>query len=391
MRVLVLGAGMYVTGRQGSGPGTILSSLAETSRSLPISEVTVAAPNPGNEEVVAEAIARINATIGTGLKAGFRRLGGDASAALTALCSETRYDCAIVSTPDHLHFGHASAILEQGLHCLVVKPLTPTLEQSRQLVRLQEARGLYGAVEFHKRFDETNLYIKKALAEGKLGKLLYFTVDYSQKISIPTITFAAWSSKTNIFQYLGVHYVDLIHFLTGFLPVRAMAVGTEGVLAQRGLSTFDSVHACVLWKNPADESDRFVSQFATNWIDPVCTSAMSDQKYKVVGTRGRIECDQKNRGVELVQEELGIQHVNPYFSDYLPDENGNLRYGGYGHTSINLFLQDVAALQQGTTTVAVLEKSRPTFRRSLVATAVVDAVNDSLSHQARWVDVDDAF
>lgn len=391
MKILIVGAGMYVTGREGTGTGTILSSLAESSKDLPIAEVVVVAKSPANAAVVAEAAARINTTIGTALKVRYRSISGDPAADVPALCAESRYDCAIVSIPDHLHFAWTDALLKSGVPPLVVKPLTPTLAEATELERTREAHGLYGAVEFHKRWDATNLWIRKALAEKKLGKLLYFTVDYSQKISIPLETFREWSAQTNIFQYLGVHYVDLIWFLTGYLPVRAMAVGTDGVLRQKGMATWDSVHATVVWQNRADAADWFVSQFATNWIDPVCTSAMSDQKYKVVGTRGRIECDQKNRGVELVHEELGIQQVNPYFSDYLPDADGRLRFGGYGHESIERFVRDVLDLKNHTTDLATLELTRPTLRQSLVSTAVIDAVNASLRDGFTWKDINEIF
>lgn len=391
MKILIIGAGMYVTGREGSGTGTILSSLAESSKSLPIEEVVVVAKSPANAAVLAEASGRINGTIGTALKVRYRTISGDPLVDVPALCGETPYDCAIVSIPDHLHFAWTDALLKNGVHPLVVKPLTPTLAEAKELDCTREARGLYGAVEFHKRWDATNLWIKKALVEKKLGKLLYFTVDYSQKITIPLTTFRDWSEKTNIFQYLGVHYVDLIYFLTGYLPVRAMAVGTDGILKQKGINTFDSVHASIIWQNPADAADWFVSQFATNWIDPDCTSAMSDQKYKVIGTRGRIECDQKNRGVELVHEELGIQQINPYFSDYLPDENGSLRFGGYGHESIERFVRDVLDLKGGRTSVETLEKSRPTLKQSLVSTAVVDTVNRSLAENFAWKEINETF
>lgn len=387
MKILIIGSGMYVTGREGTGPGTILSSLAETSKSLNIEDVTVVATNPANEAIVAEAVARINATIGTALRVGYRKVQGEAALDIPALCNEARYDAAIVSVPDHLHFAYTSALFRQGVHCLVVKPLSPTLNEATDLERIRAERGLYGAVEFHKRWDVTNLWTRKELDEKKLGKLLYFTVDYSQKITIPLSTFRGWSHRTNIFQYLGVHYVDLIWFLTGFTPVRCMAIGTDGVLRRQGIDTWDSVHAAIIWINPADSTDSFISQFATNWIDPACTSAMSDQKYKIVGTQGRIECDQKNRGVELVQERTGIQQINPYFSDFLPDADGRLRFCGYGHESISQFIRDVYALSVGRTTVETLEKSRPTLRQSLVSTAVIDSVNQSLLKGFGWEDI----
>lgn len=391
MKILIIGAGMYVTGREGTGTGTILSSLAESSRAISVDEVTVVATNPANDMIVAETTCRINAAIGTALKTSYRTIAGDAATDIPTLCAENRYDCAIISVPDHLHFAYTRALLEQGVPCLVVKPLTPTLAEARELEHLSRERGVYGAVEFHKRWDVTNLWIKRAICERKLGKLLYFAVDYSQKITIPLTTFKRWSDKTNIFQYLGVHYVDLIWFLTGCLPVRAMGIGTDGILKRQGIETWDSVHALILWQNPDEPEDRFLSNFNTNWIDPACTSAMSDQKYKVVGTSGRIECDQKNRGVELVHETFGIQQVNPYFSDYLPDGTGRLRFCGYGHESINCFLEDIVALNSGATSLAILDESRPTLRCSLVSTAVVDAVNLSLIEGFVWKEIDEIF
>jgi predicted dehydrogenase len=382
---------MYVTGRQGTGPGTVLSSLAQTSKALPIEEVTVVATNPANSEAVTEAAARINATIGTALKVRYRNIAGDPATDIPALCGETRYGCAVVSVPDHLHFAYASALFHQGVHCLVVKPLTPTLDEARNLERIRAEKGLYGAVEFHKRWDATNLWIRRTLEEKKLGKLLYFTVDYSQKITIPLATFRGWSDRTNIFQYLGVHYVDLIWFLTGFLPARAMAVGTDGILREQGIATWDSVHATVIWRHRTDPANWFVSQFSTNWIDPACTSAMSDQKYKVIGTRGRIECDQKNRGLELVHQDFGIEQINPYFSEYLPGLDGRLAYRGYGHESISQFIRDVLDIQAGRTGVATLESSRPTLRQSFVSTAVIEAVNQSLVERSAWKDIRDPF
>jgi predicted dehydrogenase len=378
---------MYVTGRKGSGTGTVLSSLAETSKEMDIEEVVVIARNPENKPIVSDVMTRINKTIGSALKVIYKPISGHPDIDIPEICRERSYDCAIVAIPDHLHFSYTYELLKCGIHCLVVKPFTATLAEAKELVKLQTERGLYGAVEFHKRFDETNLYIKKALSESKLGKILYFTVDYSQRITIPSSIFKGWSARTNIFQYLGVHYADLIYFLTGFIPVKAMAIGTTGILKASGINSFDSIHAAIIWKNPSDESDWFVSQFSTNWVDPACTSALSDQKYKVIGTKGRIDCDQKNRGVELVHEELGIQQINPYFSDYLPDENGKLGFGGYGHKSLALFVKDVKELKQNKAIYDRLERCRPTFKQALVSTAVIDAVNQSLEDNFSWKEV----
>jgi predicted dehydrogenase len=379
---------MYVTGREGSGSGTILSSLAQTSRDLPIKGVTILGTNPENVQHVQEAKERINGLLGARLHVDYINISGDPEVDIPRVCGEHTYDCGIVSVPDHLHFSYTRELLKARLHCLVVKPFTPTLAEALELTRLQQAQGLHGVVEFHKRFDQSNLYVKKQLQQELLGKLLYFTVDYSQKLSIPLETFKNWSGKTNIFQYLGVHYVDLIYFLTGYRPFRCLAIGMPGILRQKGIDTWDSVHAQILWSSPEDKSKCFLSQFTTNWIDPNCTSAMSDQKYKVIGTRGRIECDQKNRGVELVHETLGVNQINPYFSDYLPAQDGSMTFCGYGHDSIHQFLVDVSNLKKHKIQASELVMKRPGFSQSLVSTAVVDAINQSLAEGSEWKDIE---
>lgn len=384
MNVLVVGAGMYVTGREGSGCGTILSSLAECSRHLRVSQVTIIGKKAENSIVVKEASDRINSILGTDLIVSYRPISGKPDLDIANVCAEATYDCAIVCVPDHLHHAFAKALLLEKVPVLIVKPLTPTLDEARELIEIQEKNGIYAAVEFHKRWDATNLWVANALSSGKLGRVQYINVEYSQKISIPLSTFREWADRTNIFQYLGVHYVDLIYFLTGFVPIRALGIGTEGVLRQSGVANWDSIHATVVWCNPRDASDTFVSSFATNWIDPTCTSAMSDQKYKVIGSKGHIECDQKNRGLELVHENLGIQQINPYFSEFLPDGNGGTRFSGYGHESINRFLKDVIDLQAKRKNVAELEQHRPTLKQALVSTAVIESVNKSLKDNSSW-------
>jgi predicted dehydrogenase len=383
MKVLIIGAGMYVTGRGETGVGTLLASLAELSKGQHM-EVTIAARKKTNARVVREAAERINRTLKSKMQVHYEVIA--TSTSLKALHRKHHYDCGIVSVPDHLHFTYGKALLELGIPTMVVKPLTPTLDEAKKLVATQEKEDVYGVVEFHKRWDETNLIIQREIKNKTLGKLLYFTVDYSQKINIPLKVFKEWSDKTNIFQYLGVHYVDLIFFLTGYRPSKVSGLGTTGILKQKGVNTYDSVHASIIWQNPAKPVETFVSQFNCNWIDPNITSAMSDQKYKVIGTKGRFECDQKNRGLELVHESVGIQQINPYFSEFLPD-SGQLAFNGYAHKSVSAFINDVAELVEGRTTREKLETYRPTFKSSLVSVAVVDAVNTSLADGGKWKQV----
>lgn len=374
-----------MTGRGTSGLGTVLPALAQISRQLALGSVTIVATQPENAEVVNRVASQINSVLGTSLPVKYRPIRGS----LTETIRDLTFDCAVVCVPDHLHFEVADALMSRNIHCLIVKPLTPTLGEARALLRLQNSRGLHCAVEFHKRFDEQNLLVRKVLREGRLGRPLYMVVSYSQRISIPLDTFRNWASRTNIFQYLGVHYADLIYFLTGLTPVRVSAVGARGVLDARGVNTWDSVHATIIWRDERAQ-DEMVAQLAIGWVDPITTSALSDQKFLLVGSEGRMDVEQKDRGVNLVTKTGGIETINPYFSMLLEDADGSQVFQGYGFKSIVRFFLDVDDVAAGRTSPKKLEALRPSLRQSLVSTAIVEAANQSLASGGVWCNVDDS-
>ena len=382
MRILIIGAGMYVTGRNNTGYGTILSSIAEYSRNINLDLIVVASKSQKSKVDLAESTFRINDKLSTKINVDFQIIDEN----FQEFINQNNFDLCIISVPDHLHFHYCKIALESNLHCLVVKPLTPTIAEALELIKIQERNGLHAVVEFHKRYDESNLIIKDLFKGGKIGKPLYFDVNYSQRLEIPTVTFKDWVEKTNIFQYLGVHYVDLIYFITNFQPIRLTAVGTYGKLKDQNINTYDSIHSIIEWKHKEIEHS-FFSVFNISWIDTNNSSAMSDQKYSFVGTEGRLECNQKNRGLELVNNQNGHVSFNPYFSEYLLNEDSGYEYTGYGFKSIKQFLDDVADLKNNKFEIEYLSNKRPSFRDSLISVRVTDAVNKSLSINSEWVEI----
>lgn len=383
MNILIVGAGMYVTGKNNSGIGTVLASVMQYSKEVNLGKVTIYSKSKDSRLAVDEASKRLNKLLGANLHV--EHISSE-ELSLEDLCSSYDLNCAIVSTPDHLHFEQVKCLLSNRISVLCVKPLVVTAEQNKKLIEVQYQNSVLGMVEFHKRYDEANLFTKDLLTRGGLGKINYYSVDYSQRVSIPTETFNEWIDKTNIFQYLGVHYVDLFYFMTGYRPIKVMAYGTKGVLSSRGIDNYDSIHANVVWQD--QDGLECISTFNISWVDPNCSSAMSDQKYKIVGTKGRVENDHKHRGIELISETSNISHPNPYFSEMLLDENGDYKFSGYGYKSIKQFLNDVLQFQAGEKDIKYFESRRPTFTQSLVSSFIIEAVNKSLEKSSEWQVID---
>jgi hypothetical protein len=115
---------------------------------------------------------------------------------------------------------------------------------------------------------------------------------------------------------------------------------------------------------------------------------MSDQKIKVIGSLGRIESDQKNRGLKITTEAKGIEDINPYFSEFYDDIAGDsMNFSGYGCKSIVQFIKDSYSIINKSKNPEELKGLRATFEEALISTAVIEAVNLSLRKGNRWINV----
>lgn len=380
LRVLVVGGGMYVAGRGTETSGTLVPALLEGVKQGLVSEVAITTTRSSSALETCKKSSCIARQMGVDCSfTAFPKEGENPKAFLQA-AEAFQPNAVLVSVPDHLHASVSIPLIEKGLHCLVVKPMAASLEEAQAMVASAEKNQVVAQVEFHKRYDESNLLLYDAVRSKKLGDLLYAVIEYSQQKRIPRDVFRSWAAKTSVFQYLGVHYVDLLYFVTKFLPKRVAAWGQKNHLQSLGIDTWDSMQVVIEWEDPQNSAKaRMVSTHITNWIDPDETSSISDQKINLVGTLGRFQADQKHRGIQIVTEPQGIRDVNPYFSSsWIDPQTGKIKFHGYGIQSVLQFLRDVHWVKYHNGKLNELITNRPSFQSSLISSAVIDAAHQSL-------------
>jgi len=377
---------MYVCGRGTNTFGTVLPAIIKLYKTGLIEKVYIACKNKKSFIILDEKLSHLKKYY----KVDFKYVGypknenKNENAYLDALADLPDPSAVIIATPDHTHFTMAEASIKNGKHILVVKPLVPKVSEAIKLVELLKESKLYGAVEFHKRFDLANQHIKYSINEGQIGDPLYCHVEYSQPKFIPESIFANWISHTNIFQYLGVHYADIIYYTTKSTPTRLLSVGQKKYLVSKGIDTYDSIQTIIEW------SSGLVSTILTSWVDPNCSPAISQQKIKWIGTAGRFESDQTNRGVSNIIDNSGYNEINPYFCNtYYDNQDDSVEYKGYGIDSIQQFIYDVISVVTKERKPNYFEGKRPTFRESIISTSIVEGVNLSLENNGSWVEIND--
>ena len=370
---------MYTTGRNTEGYGTIFPSIIEFQRAnnLRKLEVIFVGQNFSNSLQSKKKISRALKISGLKFKVKFYPNKKNLYNYKTVLNKEKNINCAIVAVPDHLHYKVVNDCLNYNLHTLVVKPFTTKTKDAKKLITKKKRKKIHGMVEFHKRFDKHNIILKNIYESQKLGKPLYFNVEYSQKKIVPEKVFRKWSDKTNILQYLGVHYIDLVYFITKATPQRVTAMGQKNWLVKKGINTFDSIQCLIEWKTKSNI--KFNQTLVVNWIDPNNSSSISYQKIKFCGTKGNYESDQKSRGIKIISDDSNYQEPNPDFCQFFYFD-GHAEWKGYGIESVVNFLDNINKSKL----FKIFNSSAARFEDALVSTAVVEAASKSLKKNSIW-------
>jgi predicted dehydrogenase len=158
-----------------------------------------------------------------------RRLGAEAAAeSAAALIADDEVDVVHICTPNATHAELAEKAIAAGKAVVCEKPLATSLVDADRLVEAARRAGVVTAVPFVYRFYPTVREARSLIAEGAAGRLWLLHGSYLQD-------WLSSSGETNwrvdpsqgggsrAFGDIGVHWCDLMEFVTGHRITRLMA------------------------------------------------------------------------------------------------------------------------------------------------------------------------
>jgi predicted dehydrogenase len=158
----------------------------------------------------------------------------------------------VVAVPDQLHYDVIMTALRHDQHVCAVKPLVLSLAHAREIEREAYTRGLVVGIEYHKRFDDRSLMARSRYRKGLFGEFRLGTACLLEKWYYRNSNFQNWMTTENsdAFTYIGCHYVDLVHFITGLWP---RSVSVYGIVEKfpNGNEGYLWTDARVVWSNGA--------------------------------------------------------------------------------------------------------------------------------------------
>ncbi len=226
-----------------------------------------------------------------------------------------------ICTPNIYHYQTAKKAILAGKHVYCEKPLAVTYKEAKELSDLAKEHNVKCMIVFNNRFLSPILKAKELIDEGKIGKILSFSIKYLHSSALDTSKNAGWKQDKDIcgggvLFDLGSHALDLIYYLCG----KFASVYGKSQIAYPKRKGVDGQE----WQTNADEAFYMIATLengahGTIEISKITTGANDDLRFEIHGENGSIAFD--------------LMELN--FLDFYSVDNSDGNYGGTrGYTKI---------------------------------------------------------
>jgi len=210
-----------------------------------------------------------------------------------ALPDEQRVDFVSIVTPNNLHFPIAKTFLTNGFHVVCDKPMTYSLEEADELVKLVENCGLVFGLTHNYTGHPLIRHARHLFQSGSMGSIRKVIVEYLQDfLMVPHEKLgqkqAEWrvdpaqSGVGGTLGDVGTHCVNLLEYVTGD-PIDELCADKSTFLPDR---TLDEDVNCLLRLKGGGKGVLTISQIATGEENGL--------KLRVYGSEGAVSWAHEN-------------------------------------------------------------------------------------------------
>jgi UDP-N-acetyl-2-amino-2-deoxyglucuronate dehydrogenase len=217
------------------------------------------------------------------------------------LCNDDRIDIVCICTPSGLHLEPALTVINAGKHCVIEKPLEVTLDRCDKIINAGIQNKVLVSGIFPMRFSRVNMELKKAIDEGRFGRLVLGDAYIKWYRSSEYYNDVKWrssfiSSGGGAVMNQGIHSVDLLRWFMG--KVEAVSAFT-GVLGHEDLEVEDVAAATLKFENGAMGVVE-----ASTAVNPGFY-----RKMEILGTRGSVIIEEDKIVIWKFDEERDSDHI----------------------------------------------------------------------------------
>ena len=209
------------------------------------------------------------------------------------LLDEARPQAVIIASPNQLHAETGIECARRGIHILIEKPVTDTIETATALIAEVRKGGIKSLVGHHRRHHLQVRTLKALLGEGRIGDIVGVSAIWATHKPADYFKVAPWRREAGGGPILInlIHEIDFLRFTVGEIA----AVEAIASNRQRGFAVEDTAAALIEFDNGAlgtfFVSDSAVSPWTTE--QGVGESPefpfSGESNYRFMGRRGALE------------------------------------------------------------------------------------------------------
>ena len=170
---------------------------------------------------------------------------------LVEMLKNTTADLIVLTTPSGLHTDQAILVANSGRHVMTEKPMATRWHDGVRMVKACDDAGVRLFVVKQNRRNATLLLLKKAVEQGRFGKI--YSVAMNVFWTRPQDYYdsakwrGTWEFDGGAFMNQASHYIDLLDWMIG--PVESVMAYTATLA--RNIEVEDSGVAAVRWRSGA--------------------------------------------------------------------------------------------------------------------------------------------
>jgi predicted dehydrogenase len=218
-------------------------------------------------------------------------------------------DAVSIVTPNHLHFDICKVFLENGIHVICDKPMTLTLKESLDLVKIAKKSGLVFVLTQNNTGYPLVRQARKMIKDGTLGTIQVIHTSYIQDWLTTNLDQqgqkqAVWrtdpsqNGAAGSIGDIGVHAFNLAAFVSG-LELEAVCADLKAFVPGRKLD--DSANVLLRYKGGAH---------GNLWTSQIAVGNFNRLAIKIYGTKGGIEwCGEDNDNLTYAPYGQPVQQI----------------------------------------------------------------------------------
>ena len=192
-----------------------------------------------------------------------------------------------ICTPTITHADLALQAINAGMHVLVEKPMTNTIEEAQNLIKAAESKGVHLSVGFVERFNPAVNKAMEIISEEKIGDVI---LAHTRRVSRRPLRIG----DVGVIKDLAIHDIDIVNQL--FKDKAQIVFASAGSIAH---SYEDYANILVCYEG---NRSGFVE---TNWLTPRKVRTLT-----VTGTEGILT-------VEYITQQVTVANNDQLFQPFL--------------------------------------------------------------------------